>query len=328
VPAGRLGAIAPAFLEIAATFGLDGRAALIETGNRECVGLGRDELAAFVTGADLLLNISGSLADPELLAASRRRVFVDVDPAFTQLWDAAEGLELGLDAHDTFVTIGRQVGKAGCAIPTGGRRWLTTVHPIVLENWPVADAVRRPALTTVGHWRSYGSIHHGGVHYGQRAHSLRTLIELPSVVNGPFALALGIHPGERADLDALGRHGWQLVDPAEVAGTPAAYQDFVSGSWAELGVAKLGYVASRCGWFSDRSLCYLASGRPVVAQDTGFSEWLTTGEGLFAFTDSQQAAAAIETIRSDYGRHRRAARALAEDVFDSDHVLEELLGCL
>jgi hypothetical protein len=328
VDAGRLNAVAPAFTAIAAEYGLDGRAALVERGTSCAAGLTRDQLLRLARGADLVLNISGSLDDPELLAAAQRRVFVDLDPAFTQLWDATKGVDLGLDAHEAFVTVGLAIGTPGCAIPTAGRTWLTTVPPIVLDHWPVAGAVQRSALTSVGHWRSYGSIHHDGVHFGQRAHSLRPLIDLPSRVTGPFALALGIHPDEREDLDALRRHGWHLIDPGAVAATPAAYRDFVRGSWAELGVAKLGYVASRCGWFSDRSLCYLASGRPVVAQDTGFSEWLATGEGLLAFDDGDQAAEAIETIRGDYRHHRRAARALAEEVFDSDRVLGQLISCL
>jgi hypothetical protein len=181
------------------------------------------------------------------------------------------------------------------------------------------------AFTTVGNWRGYGSVEHAGVHYGQKAHSLRRLLDLPRLTPEPFTLALSIHPDEVKDLEALSSHGWKLLDPAEVASTPGRYQRFVQGSRGEFGVAKSGYAASRCGWFSDRSACFLASGRPVVAQDTGFSRHLPTGEGLFAFATAEEAAAAVTEVSRDYARHCRAARALAETHFDSDKVLGTLL---
>jgi hypothetical protein len=138
-------------------------------------------------------------------------------------------------------------------------------------------------------------------------------------------LALAIHPDERGDLAALNANGWRLLDPAEVVATPDQYQQFIQGSKAEFGIAKSGYVASRCGWFSDRSVCYLASGRPVVAQETGFSQFLPTGTGLFAFESADDVLAAIDALRGDYRRHAQAARGVAEDVFDAGKVLPRLL---
>jgi hypothetical protein len=180
-------------------------------------------------------------------------------------------------------------------------------------------------LTSVGNWRGYGSIQAGGIHYGQRAHSVRELIDLPGRIGEPLLLALAVHPDESRDVAALLEHGWNLVDPALVAGTPETYRQFVSGSRAELGIAKSGYVQSRCAWFSDRSCCYLASGRPVLAQETGFSDFLPTGAGLFAFTSVEDACMAAEELRGDYGRHADAARSIAEEYFDSDRVLPRLL---
>ena len=165
---------------------------------------------------------------------------------------------------------------------------------------------------------------HGGVLYGQKAHS-REYISLPGKTEEQFLLALGIHPGETKDLAAMKENGWRLVDPAEVAGTPGAYRRFVQQSKAEFGIAKSGYVAARCGWFSDRSVCYLASGRPVIAQQTGFTQFLPTGEGLFAFESNDDVIHAIDEINRDYGRHARAARAIAVEYFDSDKVLSRLL---
>ena len=315
----------PRFAAIAEAFGLTSHAALLARDSGASAGAARAGLAA---GADLLLNLSGILTAEALLEAIPVRAFVDLDPAFTQLWHEAEGIDLGFDRHNRFVTIGRGIGGDGCAVPTCGRDWITTPQPIVLEHWPVASALRDDALTTVGHWRSYGSVHHDGVHYGQKAHALRPLVDLPRQTGARFLLALGIDPGEHDDLRALGAHGWELADPDAVAGTPRSYRDFVQGSWAEFGLAKSGYVASQCGWFSDRSLCYLASGRPVIAQDTGFGDWLPTGAGVLAFRDADDVGAAIEALRGEYQAHRRAARELAATVFAADRVLPELLACL
>jgi hypothetical protein len=303
----------------------DGKAALVGQSGGPTLGLRYEELLAFAAQADLLLNISGMLRDERLLEAIDVRAFVDLDPGFNQVWDA-DGEDMGFDLHTHFATVGSLLGTPGCQIPTGGREWITFLPPVALEQWPLAeDPPRREAFTTVGHWRSYGSIEHAGIHYGQRAHSLRGLIELPRRVEERFELALGIDGGEHADLAALAANGWHLLDPAEVAGTPAAYRDFVRGSKAELCVAKGGYVASRSGWFSDRSACYLASGRPVVAQETGFAVRLPTGEGLLAFTNTDEAAQAVAEVSAHPARHRAAARAVAEEHLDARRVLSGLL---
>jgi hypothetical protein len=195
----------------------------------------------------------------------------------------------------------------------------------VLNHWPQATEVFHDGLTTLANWRGYGSVQNNGVFYGQKAHSLRQFMTLPLSTDEAFLLALAIHPDESTDLDALRKNQWRLIDPASVAATPGQYQRFVQGSKAEFGVAKSGYVLSRCGWFSDRSVCYLASGRPVIAQETGFSDFLPTGEGLFAFNNEDDVLDAIQELRSDYARHARAARDIAEEYFDSRKVLSTLL---
>jgi hypothetical protein len=233
---------------------------------------------------------------------------------------------MGFDLHTHFVTVGVRIGAEDCPIPTLDRNWIPTVPPVALAHWPAATGVpQRDAFTSVGHWRSYGSIEHGGVHYGQRAHALRELFELPRRSSARFEPALGIHPDEVEDLRALRENGWELLDPYAVAGNPDDYAAFVRNSKAELGVAKSGYVNSRSGWFSDRSACYLASGRPVVAQDTGFGEVLPTGDGLLSFTGVEEAAAAVAAIEDDYDRHARTARELAGEHLDSRKVLPRLL---
>ena len=318
--------------EVARYFGelplLDGAAALLARDSRETGGLPYAELERFAAEADLLINISGMLRDERLLEPVPIRLFLDLDPGFNQVWQET-GEEMGIDRHTHCATVGGAIGRDDCPIPTCGRHWIHTLPPVALDHWPVEPAApRRDAFTSVGHWRSYGSIEHGGIAYGQRAHSMRELLELPALGSAGFQLALGIHPDERDDLEALRANGWSLLDPLEVAGSPGRYAEFVRGSKAELSVAKSGYVNSRSGWVSDRSACYLASGRPVVAQETGFSDFLPAGEGLLAFTTVAEAAEAVAAVEAEPGRHGRAARALAEEHLDARKVLPRLLDGL
>ncbi len=304
---------------------LDGRAALLAEGGEDTLGLPYRRILEFARGSDLLINVSGMLGDERLLEAVPVRAFLDLDPGFNQIWQAT-GTEMGFDLHTHCVTVGGGIGRDECPIPTLGRDWIPVLPPVALGHWPTVEAPpRRDAFTSIGHWRSYGSIEHAGVHLGQRAHSLRRLIELPQCSPARFELALGIHPDEVDDLRRLRENGWNLLDPARVAGTTADYAAFVRDSKAELSIAKSGYVDSRSGWFSDRSACYLASGRPVVAQDTGPGLALPAGEGLLRFGAVEQAAAAVAEIEADPVRHARAARELAEEHLDAAKVLPRLL---
>ena len=281
----------------------------------EAPGTSADEVERFCSSADLLFDVGGMLAaHPRLFDPIPVRAYLDLDPVFTQLWHD-ESIDMRLDGHTHFVTVGLNLGEP----------WITTLPPVVLSQWPVADEVVTDAFTTVAHWRAFGTLERDGVVYGPRAHSWREFIDLPARTSVPLLPALAIDPAEEKDIAALEEHGWRWLDPAAVAATPDAYRAFVQGSRGELGIAKHGYVVSRSGWFSDRSACYLASGRPVVAQDTGWSDHLPTGEGLFAFDDTDGAAAALEAVAADEPRHRAAARAFAEAEMDSRRVLSVLL---
>ena len=313
------------FRRVTQDFGLAENSALLLAGTRQTAGLPYERLLEAAGRADVLVNVAGLLADPALTGRAGARVYLDLDPAFTQLWHAAENIDMRFDGHTHFVTVGQNVGRPGCDVPTCGRDWLPTLQPIVLEHWPPGGRISRDALTTVANWRGYGSVEYRGRFYGQKAHSLRRLVELPTLTEEKFVLALAIHPDERVDLAALARNKWNLLDPSRVTATPDDYRRFVRGSKAEFGLAKSGYVVSRCGWFSDRSVCYLAAGRPVVAQETGFGEHLPTGEGLFAFESAAEAVEHIRRLNADYGRHARASRRLAAEFFDSDKVLPRLL---
>jgi hypothetical protein len=313
------------FADVMREFGLEQNSVLFLSGTDQFVGRPLADARAFAQSSDVLVNISGTLRDPAFVDRIPVRVYLDLDPVFNQLWHATEQADMHFDGHTHFVTVGQSIGGADCSVPTCGREWIPTLQPIALEHWPVADGVQYDGLTTIANWRGYGSIQHDGVFYGQKAHALRPLVDLPARTGEPFMLALSIHPDEKKDLDALRGHGWRLLDPAEVADTPSSYRAFIGASKAEFGLAKAGYVTGRCGWFSDRSVCYLASGRPVVAQDTGFSRHLPTGAGLLRFTTSDEVIENVGALRRDYARHARAARALAEECFDSDKVLTHFL---
>ena len=307
-------------------FGLADRWALV-TPDGDTRGLDRGALNAVADGADLLLNVSGMLVDQAVLDRVSVRAYLDLDPAFIQLWHE-QGIDMRVDAHTHFVTISDAVGRPGGVIPHLGREWLVTLPPVVLDQWPISDTIEHHALTSVGHWRGYGSITHGELHLGQRVHSVRTLFGFPGHSPVPVSVAYAVHPAETADLAALAENGWTLLDPDTVAGDPVRFRRFVQGSWGEIAIAKSGYVLSRSGWFSDRSACYLASGRPVIAQSTGFERRLPVGDGLLSFATVDEAAAAVGTVESAYDEHRNAARSLAEAHLDSDRVLRSLLNRL
>lgn len=313
------------FQAVVHRFGLQERAALLRQDTRETVGVPYTVLRQAAADGDLLINISGMLREPELRDATSRRVYLDLDPAFNQLWHAA-GIDVGFDGHTHYVTVGTCVGRAGCGIPTCGRTWITTLQPIVLSEWPATRGNTSAAWTTIGNWRGYGSIEYEGRHFGQKAHSMRRFLEVPRRTSEELLLALAIHPDEEKDLAALKQNGWNLADPAGVAATPDDYRAFIQASKGEFAIAKSGYVQARSGWFSDRSICYLASGRPVLAQETGFSDVIPTGCGLITFSTEDEAIAGLEAISGNYARHVNAARELAEATFDSARVLKRLLN--
>lgn len=314
------------FRRIVRRFGLKDSAALLLSGTRETVGRPYEWLRKAARESDLLVNIGGGLADEALLAPVPVRLYLDLDPGFTQLWHAVEGIDMRFAGHTHYATVGLTVGEPGCPVPTCGVDWIPTRQPVVLSEWPFAGAIERDALTTVANWRGYGSVEANGVFYGQKVHSFRRLIDLPRRTAARFELALAIDPGETRDLSALAENGWHLLDPRSAAGTPDAYRRFIQGSRAEFSIAKSGYVEARCGWFSDRSVCYLTSGRPVIVQDTGFRDVLPVGEGLFAFKTGDDVVEAVDTLAHDYEGQRHAARAIAEAFFDSDIVLSRLLA--
>ena len=292
----------------------------VEYARRVAASFGLDyELAGSTDkGGDLLINVSGNVRSPALLGRFRRTAFVDIDPGFTQFWHE-QGLA-PIPEHDVYFTIAANLGSATCPIPTCGIEWRPTRPPVVLDQWPAADG-GFDRFTTIATWRSpFGRIEP----YGLKHHEWRKFMTLPGRTGLPFEAALHIHPGDAADRDALDAEGWRLVDPA-VAGDPERFREYVRRSGAEFSVAQGIYVETESGWFSDRTVRYLASGRPVLVQNTGLEGELPVGEGLLAFRTFEEAVAGAHAIVDEYERHVRAARAIAEEHFDSDQVLKRLL---
>jgi hypothetical protein len=319
------------FEQVVAAFGLGERALLLGEDGERLAGLEPMTIAAAAAAAEVVFNISGHLP-PDSLPGARRRVYVDLDPAFTQIWhDDPHLAAFSVRGHDDHVTVGLNVGRADCPLPTGGLDWIPTLPPVVLSEWPAtplpAGAFR---FTTVSTWRSpHGAVQIDGRPASLKHHEFRRLRGLPAEVEvADFELAIDIHAGDAGDLEALRAAGWAVVSPLEVAAGPEAFAEYLRGSGAELSVAQGAYVESRCGWFSDRTAAYLASGRPALVQDTGLAGRLPVGEGLLTFSTPADAAAGARRIIADPAAHAEAARALAVEHLDSDRVLGELLGRL
>jgi hypothetical protein len=294
-------------------------------GERSELGLSFEDVTDWARGADLLVNVSGHLEIEAIKEGPRRRAYVDVDPGFTQIW-AEEGAEARLDGHDTYFTVGENLGTPECSIPTAGREWLPLPPPVTLDDWPVLPVPAGAHFTTVATWRSpLGTLAYGDKEFEGKHHQWRRLISLPRQVDQGFEIALQIDPADEPDQIALEANGWHLTDPVAVAADPDAFRSYVQGSAAEFSVAHPVYVETASGWVSDRTVRYLASGRPALVQDTGIGDRYPIGEGLLTFRTPAEAVAGAEAIAADYGAHSRAARALAEAHFDSDLVLAHFL---
>jgi len=311
------------FRAVMEQFGLSSCSTLVYENGEKVHGIPLTELTARAERA-ALFNISGHLTHPDIKDRAGCRIYYDDDPGFTQFWHAAGNAGTGFGGHDFYFTIGENIGAQGCAIPTSGINWRHTRPPVVLDEWPVLPRVF-DRFTTVASWRgAYGPIEYGGRTYGVKAHEFRKFIELPRQSRSRFEIALQIHSSDKKDLDALIINGWCIAEPNHAADTPDAFRRYVQTSGAEFSVAQGVYVDTNSGWFSDRTVRYLASGRPALVQDTGFSRHYAVGEGLLAFRTVDEAIDGAERIVNDYERHCGAARRLAEELFDSDRVIRRL----
>ncbi len=328
--------------KIMARFGLEDRWAYRFPPKSEWLGLSDERRRAVLRSADLLINVSGTLEHPDRYRQVRRLVYVDTDPVVTHAKIAAgrRSFRKRVDTHDVHFSFGEHLGDA---VPPTGQRWRPTRQPILLSEWNSYEA-SRDVFTTVMSWASYAPLRYGGRVYGQKDVEFARFLELPGRVTPlrmEIALGAGQHPeweagdgdlppqlranGDRTPRDLVTHAGWRVVDAHRTCGDLDRYRDYVQSSKAEWSVAKNAYVQGQPAWFSERSACYLAAGRPVVVQDTGLAGVLPVGEGILPFMTLEEAAAAIREVEGDYARHARAARAIAAECFDSDKVLSRLL---
>ena len=300
----------------------------------ESFGLSESEFDRFAGSADLFLNVSATNPRPPAALGPRCvTAFLDTDPGFNQI-GLSQPPAWSTDVHwsatveefkryDRFLTYAENIGGEDCLVPQLGVSWITTRMPIVHALWsnvPVAS-IGAP-WTTVMTWNDFpGRLVHAGREYGSKSVEFSKIIALPRTTSHPLKIALG----GAAPVQNLLQHGWNVVDGPKATLTPESYQGFIADSRGEVSTAKNVYVAMRTGWFSCRTACYLAAGRPAVVQDTGFSKTVPVGKGLFAFDTIEQAVAGIEMVEGDYRLHAAAARDLAVDQFGSDKVLTRML---
>jgi len=274
--------------------------------------------------ADLVLNVSGANPLRDWLARVSVRALIDTDPGFTQVRNLADAsFRHSCNAHTVFFSFGENIGKPSSSVPLDGFHWHPTRQPVAFDAWPKISGSCCGRYTSVLTWESPDLFEHDGLRLSAlKSESFRPFVGLPQRLGQIFQLAVR---GSTAALAALREAGWGIADVDEVANDPWTYQAFIQTSKAEFSIAKVGYVLTQSGWFSERSAVYLASGRPVIAQNTGFPEWLPCGTGVFAFRSPEDVVQAISEIDSNYDTHCRAARALAEEYFAARRVLPPLI---
>lgn len=318
------------FSAIMASWWRPDRSAAVRASGESAAGLDTAAVEAFAREASGIICLGCQFApepDPWLRSV-RPRVFIDQDPGYTQLWAQSQSVEAVIGRHDLHFTVGPNLGTEHSPLPTLGLRWRPIWNPVVLDWWtPSTTAAPDARFTTIaGLWLN-GYQPFQGVTWGPKAEQLQRFLRLPALVREPIEIAS--EAGAGAELIAeLEQHGWRVAAADQVAPSAAAYRDYVQASAGEFSCVKGLYVGSRCGWFSDRSACFLAAGRPVVIQDTGLEGLLPTGAGLFAVATVEEAAQAIRRIRSDYAHHAARARAIAEEHFASDRVLPAMLAAM
>jgi len=315
------------FRKVQDEFGLQGRMALILVDMRSIEGVTCDEILDVAHSSAMLVNISGHLDIEPLTSAFRCKTYVDLDPGFTQIWHSERTSDFRVGGHDFYYTIGENVGNKDCLIPLDGIPWRKTRQPVVLDYWPVSREGDSRRFTTIATWRGpFGPVTYAGRTFGSKVHEFRRYVGVPGETNADFEIALNIHPADYKDRDSRQQNCWRLVDPMTVVRDPSSFHRYVQTSGAEFSVAQQMYVDTRSGWFSDRTVRYLASGKPVLVQDTGFRRNYPVGTGLLSFSTVDEAIMGVRKITDDYSEHASAARRIAEEYFDSNRVLGELLS--
>ena len=305
-------------------YGVWPRCCMIYNGGEQTYGLSFDEALCLAESADLLFNTAGQLRTAAVLERVRHRAFIDEAPGKPQVWEFEYGIDCGIRNHDSFFSVGLNIGTAASKIPSGGFRWHGIVHPVALDLWPPQFDSDSRNFTTISNWAGKQTFNLNGQYSGEKSDSWRSFVCLPELTSQPLEIALNIHPAYKDDIELFQHHGWILSDPSRIR-TLQDYLSFIGGSRAEFSIANQRYVEFNTGWTSDRTARYLASGKPVLVQSTGFEDKLPTGEGIVTFTTLEEALAGIDEINSRYDEHCLAARDIAERYFDSSKVLAQMI---
>jgi hypothetical protein len=312
------------FGRTARQFGFENRYCIVYNRGEKHFGLTEQALHDVIGSAGLLLNISGHLPADSPLMRVPRRAYIDVDSGFTQIL-AAE-FDMGVARHNFFFTVGQNVGTPRFTLPLNGVDWKPILPPVALEHWPARIDTGCKRIGTVGDWRGSQHAIHDAEYFGGKRREYIRLLHLPKRAAQPIELALCIGSEDWEDLGLLQESGWRVLDPYLYAGDPDSYRQFVQHSRAEFSVAKSGYVKSNSGWVSDRTACFLASGKPAVVQSTGCEWRFPEQKGLVLFRTLDEAVAALNAVNADYLAHCHAARRLAERDFSANTVLGSMLA--
>jgi hypothetical protein len=315
------------FEAVAREYGLWPRCCLIHKQGEATHGLSFPQVCEIAKNCDLLIARSGQIHKlPQIFEPPRRRAFFDGNPGSTQIrfHQKLDGHD-PLDAYDFLFTLGLNVGTPRCSIPTDGLTWRPMTRPVLLSDWPARSDPDCRRFTTISTWKGRGRVVWNGTDPGEKSDNWLGVLDLPQVNGQELEISLRMESANaEADRGMFNEHGWRLCDPGQLR-TLGDYRAYIGASRAEFSVAHNRYVEFETGWFSDRSALYLASGKPVLVQDTGIAPHLPTGKGLLTFATLDDARAGIEAINADYAGHCRAAREIAEQYFDADRVLVDIL---
>jgi hypothetical protein len=281
-------------------------------------------LEAATDSTDLLLDIS-YCGSSKLVQRFRRSALVDIDPGRTQVWVSSGGMQIA--RHDLYFTIGENIGRKESRVPDCDLTWIYTPPCVALDWWPVCNGSSSSAYTTVSQWygRSRWFVDGEEVYDSSKRAGFLPFLDLPRYADVSLELALCLK-GDGETRAMLREHGWLVREAVEVSSTPWLYQQYIQNSRGEFSCAKPSYVRLQNAWISDRTLCYLASGRPAVVEYTGPSKFLPTTDGLLRFSNVEEAVDRLKDAETRYSHHSRAARALAEELFDAKKVVHAMLG--
>lgn len=304
-------------------FSFEGRATLLIDDEAESLA----DLRDFAAEASVFLNLSGHFVSDAVSFPRAVKVYHDGDPAFTQTWVSRYGCDLNFDRHDRFFTAGTNFNSARRFAPTCGLEWIPTFPPVSLTHWPFKPAGTFDRFTTIAHWEGYKNVEWQDVWFTGKREEFQSFIGVPGMVNAPIEIAMHVedHAGE---IPPFREAGWHFQNSTPVCANLESYARYIGESSAEFSVCKGGYAVSQTGWFSDRSVCYAASGRPIVVQDTNVDSALPRGKGFLPFANVEEAVAACNRVIEDFPAQQIAARQLAEEFFEGKKVASRMLDRL